>query len=68
MRTSFVADVEPTTATMNIGPFTFTEAHLSQEKITWKRETEEKKKALHRKALCTHLFKEEDRKGDFWHF
>ena len=42
MRTLFAADVEPTTATMNTDPFTFTEAHLSQE-ITRKRETQEKK-------------------------
>ena len=63
MHTSYATVDEPTTATMNIDPFTFTEAHLSQEKITRKRETEEKK-ASQRKALCTHLFIEEDRKRD----
>ena len=42
MLTSFAADVEPTTATLHAGPFTFTEAQLSQQKLTPKTKTREK--------------------------
>ena len=62
MRISFAANVEQTTATLNTSPFTFTEAHLSQENIARKRETQEKE-APQQKSLCTQFFKEDRRRG-----
>ena len=66
MCTSYVTDDEPTTATMNSGPFTFTQAHLSQEKTTRKRETEEQIKLQEHKLDKNEICGIEKKKHISW--
>ena len=68
MCTSYGDDDEPTTATMNTDPFTFTQAHLSQEKTTPKKETEEQKKHGGVKHCSPSFLRKKIEEGHFWHF
>ena len=53
---------------MNTDPFTFTQAHLSQEKTTPKKETEEQKKHGGVKHCSPSFLRKKIEEGHFWHF